>query len=56
MNTYRITTIETIENVYHVKAETEQEAKELLHMNYYDHDVYFLNEETKSIELEKGEG
>lgn len=53
MNTYCITIIETNEKVYHVKAETEQEAKELLKMNYYDHDVYFLNEEIKSIELEE---
>ena len=53
MKKYRVTTIETNEKVYYVNAETEDEALKLLKTEIYDHEIYFLNEELKSIVLDE---
>ena len=55
MNTYRIKTVETIEHVYRLVAETEDEALALLKTDIYDSEYNFIDEEFKSIEVEVGE-
>ena len=57
MNTYCIKTIETIEHVYRLVAETEDEALALLKTDIFDSEYNFIDEEFKSIEVEeKGVG
>ena len=53
MNTYFIKTIETVEHVYRISAETEDEALELLKTEIHDSEYNFIDEELKSIELEE---
>ena len=55
MKKFQITIIETNEKVYYVNAKTEDEALKLLKTEIYDHDIYFLNEELKSIVLDEGD-
>lgn len=55
MNTYCIKTIETIEHVYRISAETEGEALALLKTEIHDSEYNFIDEEFRSIELEEGE-
>ena len=55
MNTYCITTIETIEHVYRIPAETEDEALALLKTDIHDSEYNFIDEEFKSIQLEEDE-
>jgi len=55
MNTYRIKTVETIEHVYRLVAETEDEALALLKTDIYDSEYNFIDEEFKSIEVEVDE-
>ena len=55
MNTYCITTIEKIEHVYRISAETEDEALTLLKTELHDSEYNYIDEEFQSIELEKGE-
>jgi len=52
VNTYCIKTIETIEHVYRLVAETEEEALALLKTDIYDSEYNFIDEEFKSIEVE----
>ena len=52
MNTYCIKTVETIEHVYRLVAETEDEALALLKTDIYDSEYNFIYEEFKSIEVE----
>jgi hypothetical protein len=57
MNTYCIKTIETVEHVYRVVAETEEKAMALLKTDIYDSEYNFIDEEFQSIEVEvQGEG
>lgn len=57
MNTYCIKTVETIEHVYRLVAETEDEALALLNTDIFDSEYNFIDEEFKSIEVEeKGVG
>ena len=53
MNMYCIKTIETIEHVYRISAETEVEALELLKTDIHDSEYNYIDEEFKSIELEE---
>ena len=55
MSTYCIKTIETIEHVYRIEAETKDKALELLKTDIYDSEYNFIDEEFQSIELEEGE-
>ena len=55
MNTYCIKTVETIEHVYRITAETEDEALALLKTDIYDSEYNFIDEEFKSIEVEGGD-
>ena len=55
MSTYCIKTIETIEHVYHITAETEDKALELLKTEIHDSEYNFIDEEFQSIELEGDE-
>ena len=52
MSTYCIKTIETIEHVYYIEAETEDKALELLKTDIHDSEYNFIDEEFQSIELE----
>ena len=52
MNTYCIKTIETVEHVYRLVAETEEEALALLKTDIYDSEYNFIDEEFQSIEVE----
>ena len=52
MNTYCIKTIETIEHVYRISAETEDEALALLKTEVHDSAYNYIDEEFQSIELE----
>lgn len=52
MSTYCIKTIETIEHVYRITAETEDKALELLKTEIHDSEYNFIDEEFQSIELE----
>ena len=57
MNTYCIKTVETIEHVYRLVAETEDEALALLNTDIFDSEYNFIDEEFKSIAVEeKGVG
>jgi hypothetical protein len=57
VNTYCIKTIETVEHVYRLVAETEEEALALLKTDIYDSEYNFIDEEFQSIEVEaQGEG
>jgi len=53
MNTYCITTIETIEHVYRIEAETEDKAMELLKTEVHDSEYTFIDEEFETIKLEE---
>ncbi len=55
MNTYCIKIVETIEHVYRLVAETEDEALALLKTDIYDSEYNFIDEELKSIEVEVDE-
>ena len=55
MNTYCITTIETVEHVYRIAAATEDEALLMLKTEFHDSDYDIIDEKLKSIKLEKGE-
>ena len=55
MNTYCIKTIETIEHVYRLVAETEDEALTLLKTEIHDSEYNYIDEEFQSIEIEEGE-
>ena len=55
MNTYCITTIETIEHVYRIEAETEDKALELLKTEVHDSEYNFIDEEFQVIKLEDNE-
>jgi hypothetical protein len=55
VNTYCITTIETIEHVYRIPAETAEKALTLLKTDIHDSEYTFIDEEFKSIELEEDE-
>jgi hypothetical protein len=52
VNTYCIKTIETVEHVYRLVAETEEEALALLKTDIYDSEYNFIDEEFQSIEVE----
>jgi len=54
MNTYCIKTVETIEHVYRLVAESEEEALALLKTDIYDSEYNFMDEKFKSIEVEGG--
>jgi len=53
VNTYRIKTIETIEHVYRISAETEDKALALLKTEIHDSEYNFIDEEFQSIEPEE---
>lgn len=53
MKKFKITTIETIEHVYRISAETEDKALELLKTELHDSEYNYIDEEFQSIELEE---
>ena len=53
MNTYCIKTVETIEHVYRLVAETEDEALTLLKTEIHDSEYNYIDEEFKSIEVDR---
>jgi hypothetical protein len=53
VNTYCITTIETIERVYRIPAETAEEALARLKTDIFDSEYNFVDEKFKNMELEE---